>query len=111
MDIESLRNKVLNDVADILISCVENKTMSENDFPPIATYVLERIAVVKNEEEMGHFLEELSERWPIFSSLASLQKGHNQEKVDSEVAEGVLHLTKSGKIDEALSLAKNAIQN
>lgn len=111
MDSEALRSSVLNDVVDILISCVEKGAMTEEDFPPIATYALEKIEKVNSDEEAATFLKELAEKWPVFSSLATLQEGHNQEKVEGEVAEGVLQLAQSGKIDEALSLAKSTTQN
>lgn len=111
MEPVSLRNSVLNDVVDIMIACFEKGTMSEEDFPPIATFALEKIESINNEAEAEVLLKELSGKWPVFSSLANLAEGHNQEKVEGEVAEGVLQLAQSGKIDEALSLAKNTTQN
>lgn len=110
MDIESLRNKVLNDTLDVIIANLEKNAISEAEITPIADFVLAKIDSVNNETDVATFLSELSSRWPIFGNIASIQQGENQEKVEGEVAQGVLSLAQSGKIDEALSLAKSVTQ-
>jgi hypothetical protein len=110
MDTESLRNKVLNDTLDVIIANLEKNAISEAEIAPIADFILARIDSVNNEIDVTAFLSELSAKWPMFRNIASIQQGENQEKVEGEVAQGVLSLAQSGKIDEALSLAKSVTQ-
>lgn len=111
MDLEELKTKALNDIVDVLIANVENQTLQEAEITPIADFVLKRIEEVKNSMEIEALLVDLSQNWPIFQSISRLHEGEEKERADKEVADGVLALAQSGKIDEAIDLAKTATQN
>lgn len=110
MDAESLRNKALNDILDVVIENLEKNVISEDEIIPIADFVLGKIDSVNNEIDKAAFLSELSSKWSIFRNITLVQSAENRERVEGEVASGVLHLAQSGKISEALSLAKSITQ-
>lgn len=100
------KKEIETNIVQAIITALEGNGLSKDELPKIADFVLERIDSVKNHDGMVAFLDELSSTWPIFINIASIEKGEVKEKVEDEVTEGVLTLAKSGKIDEAIDLAK-----
>lgn len=106
-DREELESKILA----ILTTALENNTITTDDVSPIATFVLENAKDISDQQELIEFLRELSNRWNIFTPLLVISSGELQEKAENEIGQGVLELAKSGKLEEAIQLAKSATQN
>lgn len=103
---EEHKNRIERAIVETVISALENGNLAESELSQIANFVLEKIDQIKTHDELVIFLSDLSSRWPIFTNLETLEKGEIEEKVEDEVAEGVLTLAQSGKIEEAVNLAK-----
>lgn len=104
---EEIERKIIE---SIIVNLEENK-LPQEELPIIADFVLGKIDTVKNHDELVIFLTELSTKWPIFTNITSIEKGEVKEKVEDKVAEDVLNLAKSGKIDEAIGLAKTMTES
>jgi len=104
---EDVQRKILEQI----VLSLEKEDLKTEDVPVISRFVLEKIDQIANEEQLTFFLNELSQKWPVFEGLLVIEKGKEKEKNDQIVASQVLELAKDGKIEEALSLAKNATEN
>ena len=105
------KDHILNQIVETAITALENDTLAEDQLQVIANYTLSAIDTITTGEQMVTFLSGLSEKWPLFASIEQLEKAQTQEKVESEVAEGVLTLAKTGNIDDAIKLAKSVTES
>lgn len=103
------KNEVEKQIVDICISGLENKSITEDQMGDISFFVLERIDLVKTQEELVEFLEKLSQRWSIFSGMLEIIKGEEGVANERSKIENVENLIKSGNIDQALMAAKSAM--
>ncbi|OGH19523.1 MAG: hypothetical protein A3F31_01315 [Candidatus Levybacteria bacterium RIFCSPHIGHO2_12_FULL_38_12] len=95
-------------LVETVIKALEQGGIKEIDLPPVSSYILDHVQIIKTEEELMKFLRELSSKWSIFTPVLVLESGEVQKKMESEVISGILELAKDNKIDEAVSLAKSA---
>jgi hypothetical protein len=93
-----------------IIAELEANTMETSELPKIGEFVLSTINTVTNHEELLPYLAELSAKWACFKPIENIELGEVQRVKEHEVAHQVLLLSKNGKIDEALSLAKSMTQ-
>ncbi|MDO8461161.1 MAG: hypothetical protein Q7S38_01820 [bacterium] len=105
------KNDLEKKIVESVILALENNTISKEEMPIIAEFVLGKIDVIKTHEELVLFVNELALKWPIFSNIDQIEKGEVQEKKESETAESVLNLAKSGQIEDAVNLAKTMTQS
>lgn len=91
---------------DVIISSLKQGTITEEELPTVASYILDTIKTVKNHDQLLQFLRDLSARWSIFSPVLVVESGEVKEKMEDKVASDVLKLAKENKIEEALTLAK-----
>lgn len=98
-------------IADTILSNLENENITRSEASSISNFVLDKIDVLKTQEELLNFLRELSARWRIFSSLLVLESGEIKEIMDTKAAREALTLTKEGKIEDALNVARAATSN
>lgn len=111
MDVtQERKEEIERRIVKIITSSLEKNSISEADLPTIAQFVLENLDGVTTNDQLFDFLSELSLRWPIFENVELIEKGQMKEQKEDQVAQDVLILTKSGKIDEALNLAKKTNQ-
>ena len=103
---EEIEKKIVAIIADSL----EQKKIGEEDLPEIATYVLENIDEVKNQEELVRFLDRLVDRWDMFHQLVSVEAGEIKEQQENQAIAKVEDLVGLGNIDAALAVAKAATQ-
>jgi hypothetical protein len=96
-------------IVEIAISALEGGAITENVLGDISQFVLSRIDTIKNENELAYFLEDLSERWKIFSPLYKEQKGLEQEEKDEPAVDKAEALVKSGNIDGAIQIMKGGV--
>ena len=103
---EDIEKKILEEISNAL----EKGELKADDSAAIANFILEKLDGVSSSTELVNFLQELSQKWPVFNNLLEIEKG-KQEQKDDQVAVGqVEDLARKGKIDEALSVAKSAIE-
>lgn len=105
---EAQREDLQQRIVLTLLGCYEKGMIDENEIPLVADFVLDNMYKVHTYNEVMEFLRVLSSKWNIFTHLLVLKSGELKEKTDQEVAEGVLLLAKSGKIDNAIALAQTA---
>lgn len=100
------KNEIERKIVEAIIAGLENKSLLESQLSEIADFVLQRIDAVKNQDELLAFLADLSSKWSIFNNVKLTEEGEVKAEAENEVAKGVLDLAKSGKIDDAIDLAK-----
>lgn len=102
---EQVQGKILQEISDDL----KKGELSSDETTKIAGFVQEKIKLVNDRNELLAFLKELSDKWPIFNNIYQVEKGEEEQKKDVQAAEKAKELIKEGKLDEAISVAKNAI--
>lgn len=108
---ENVKKLIEQHVVERMITALDRDEINDNEVPLIADFVLTHIDAVATEDEKMVFLRELAERWRIFTGLLVTQSGEVKEKVEDEVAGGVLTLAQSGKIEQAIKLAKTMTEH
>lgn len=88
----------------VMISSLENGTLSSDNLPVMAGYLLDGLNSVDTKEQLAQFLIKLATDWPIFHTLCTIEVGGLNQHQEAQEAQKVLELTRSGKVDEALSL-------
>lgn len=97
-------------IVNNLITALERNTITEDEMATISGYVLDRIDTITDELGVAEFLKDISERWPIFKPIVILDGAPMRDKIEDEVAEGVLILAQHGKIENAIKLAQSVTQ-
>lgn len=93
-------------IVETLIGALEKNELVEDQLSIIAGRVLERIDTLSTQDELAEFLTELCVEWPMFQQLLEIELGKVKSEVEKKVAHEVLLLANSGKIEEAIRLAK-----
>lgn len=93
---------------DACISALENKGMTEEQMGDVSFFVLERIDLIKTQQELIGFLEKLSEKWPIFTGILGITRGEADAIEDKQTVLNVQDLIKQGNLDQAIAVAKEA---
>lgn len=114
--VQAYKDKIGMRIAGILSESLSKGVITADQSDEMATYILENINLTTTNSELLTFIENLSAKWPIFSSIltspdqAQTPINSIQEKTDQAVheAEGLL---KENKIDEALQAAKTVTEN
>lgn len=107
--IEEKKKDIEKQIVDLCISALDNKSLTEDQMGDISFFVLERIDLVKTQEELIEFLRNLSQRWSIFSGMLEIVEGEEEVANEKSKIENVENLIKSGDIDQALMAAKSAM--
>ena len=106
-------------IAGILRDALSQGTITEDQSDEMATYILDNIDLTKTNSELFTFVETLSVKWPVFSSILTASDQVQvppppadsvQEKTDQAI-QATEELLKENKIDEALQVAKTATEN
>lgn len=100
------KNEIEKKIVEAIVTGLESNKILENQLSEIADFVLERIDALKTHEELVVFLSDLAARWPIFENIALTEKGEAKDKAEDRIASEALKLAQSGKIDDAIDLAK-----
>jgi len=74
---EELKNKVYNKIMDVMLTSLENGTLTAEESEDASYFILEMIDSLPSKNHLDAFLEELSERWECFKPL--LQPQHEEE--------------------------------
>lgn len=102
------KEKIEGDIVETMSNALDAKTIQEEELTIIATYVLQKIDAIKNEEELAAFLKELSEKWPIFNQLYQVHSAVAHKEEEQQAVKNIENLMESGNIDGALAAAKSA---
>ncbi|MDP3998368.1 MAG: hypothetical protein Q8P89_02035 [bacterium] len=103
---EEHKKEIKMKLMETIITSLEQGRLSNDELPGVASFILERMDTLKDQDELRFFLSELAAKWPIFTDILVGEIGVAREK-EEEKAEGyVSELMKSGKLDEAVNLAK-----
>lgn len=97
-------------IVDTCIGGLENKSLTEDQMGDISFFVLERIDLVKTQEELVEFLKKLSERWQSFKGMYEIERGQMDVAEEKQKIENVERFIKNGDIDAALSAARTATE-
>lgn len=100
--IVSLQQKIVQ----IMAHQLEDGKTTQGELSQIAEYVLAQSSQITTEDELITFLRRLSERWEMFNDLYLIESGRIKEAIAKEQIHRALNLTREGKIDEALQVAK-----
>lgn len=106
--LQNHKKEIETQIVETMISALENEKITESESSEIAAFVLDRIDAVTTTQEMTTFLQDLAAKWEIFGSLLFLEQADLKERVEDEVAAGVLLLAEHGKLDDAIRLARSA---
>ncbi|MGH7203906.1 MAG: hypothetical protein ACREHC_05675 [Candidatus Levyibacteriota bacterium] len=105
--LEEKKKKLEESIVEIMIQAVENKTINEDDMADISSYVLETIDAISDKESFKAYIHDLASQWVIFKPIEIMEEAELKEKIEDEVAQGVLVLLEHGKIDNAIKLAQS----
>lgn len=103
---ESHRKEILQRIVERTIIELEQKKFDVLDLPKIGEFALDTISTATDHTELLVYLEEFVEKWPQFTSIRDIEKAEIEQSSERDVAEQVLQLSKEGKIEEAVALAK-----
>ena len=108
---EEYKSRLQGQIVETMLMSLGNETLTEEEMPDIADFVLTEVAKLGTHEDVMDFLRDLSAKWRIFSSILVLESGEVKERVEDEVAGGVLTLAQHGKIEEAIKLAQSMTEH
>lgn len=108
---EDHRREIEKRIVQRILTELENKTLTADDLPKIARFVLSTIHFAKNHDELLPQLEQLCSQWPCFKSIEFIEIGEVKRTKEHDIAQQVLQLTKAGKIEEAIALSKTMTQS
>lgn len=108
---QEYKEKIEKYLLDTIVVCLDKGTLKEADLAQVADFVLERIDLVNNQEELIQFLNDLSAKWPVFDDIKELTKGEVKEVREDKAETTVLDAAREGDVEEAINLAKGAMEN
>jgi len=77
---ETYKNKIGMKITVRIGQAIKSGELSDNDLPEVCNYVLIAIETIKSHNELIDFLGNLTNRWPVFSSILT-QEIKQQEAV------------------------------
>lgn len=95
---------------EVLIAIEENK-VSDDELGDLGKFVLEKLEVSKDHNQLVSVISEMSNKWPFLKNIENLEKGEVKEEAEDKGEKDVLNLAKSGKVEEAINLAKQITEN
>ncbi len=114
MAMETINDKkevIQRRILETILQGLNNNILTQDDLPIIAEYVLGQMESIQNENELLTFLQSLAEKWQLFTNLKTLEERKVQELEEKDKTQQVLQLTREGKVEEALTLAKTITHN
>lgn len=96
-------------LVEVVTKALTEDTLTEEEAPTVASFILDRITAVRTQQELLAFLRELSAQWSIFTPLLVIESGEIKEKSEEVSVKQIEALAEHGNIEEALQAAKNAM--
>ncbi|MBI2036692.1 hypothetical protein HYT17_03620 [Candidatus Microgenomates bacterium] len=111
MDFDEARKDIVGErLIRRLARALGDGEVTQEQASDASSYILDTIDTITSREQLIVFLTELSQKWPVFSEILTLEQGEAQDKKEDEKVEQVEDLLKENKIDEALKVAESATQ-
>lgn len=111
MDFDEAHKNVIGErLARKVARALEDGTVTLEQLPEISSYILDNIDTITTHDQLMTFLTNLSQKWPVFSDVLTMEEGEVQEKKEDQKIEQVEDLLKENKIDEALKVAESATE-
>lgn len=101
-------NDIKLKIAETVVSALEQGTVTSEEIDGMSSFALEEIEKVKTHEDLIAFLRELSAKSPVFSYILVTESGEIKQKEDNVVAHKAEDLLKTGQVDAALEMVKEA---
>lgn len=108
---EEHKREVEKKLVETIIDSLKKNLISVADKDAVSAFILAKMPSVKTHEELITFLRELSSKWAIFSPLLVTESGEVKDKNEEKAVDKVETLTQEGKIDEAINMAKTAVNS
>lgn len=102
------KEKIHGLILDAIEDALEEKKIEEQEVQKIATFVTENIKSIGSHEALVKFLLDLSSRWPVFQNIYQVEQGKEKEEETQAIVDKAVELTKEGKIEEAINVARSA---
>lgn len=77
---EAERSSVYDDLFHAVYYAIEKAEITEEDAQESADFILKRLDTIQTKQELLTFLEELANKWTIYSNVFLLAKSENQTK-------------------------------
>jgi hypothetical protein len=107
---EEHKKEVSRRLVETIITSLQEDLLSADDYDEVADFVVTRMDAVKTNEELMQFLRELSSKWKIFTHVLVVESAATRDQAEDKVYDNAVALAESGKLDEALTLAKSATE-
>lgn len=104
------RDEIVKRLTVDLVEEMEKDGVKEEDLPPIADFILEKVDKAKNHSELINLLDELSAKWPFFETVEQLERGEVKELLEDKVEKDLLRLAKAGKAEDVIRFAKSVMK-
>lgn len=88
-----------------MISGLENSQLKSDDLPEVSALILDELPKATTHQMLMVFLEKLSQRWGIFTSVANVEMARVIERQKAGVVKQMLNQARQGNIDAALKVA------
>lgn len=105
---EAYKNKIGERLTKRIADALRGQEISQEEAANISSYILENIDKVEDNVQLVDFLTDLSQKWPIFSSILTTEQAEATQDKAKEAVEQVSGLIKENKIDEAIKVAETA---
>lgn len=104
---KAYKERVGISVAKRLEEGIKKGLIDEDTASEIATFILNNIDKAQNSVQLIDFLEELSNKWPVFQQVLTIEQGEIAEEKDQQVAQQASDLIKNNQMDEALKMVRS----
>lgn len=88
-----------------MITAVGEGVLTEEQLPEIATFVLDHLTPVTNQDQLIGFLHTISLKWPLFVGIATSEEGILKKGIEQGIVSNMLVLIKEGDFQKAVNLA------
>lgn len=110
-DLNQYKDEVIRKIVESMATALEKEELTQDSLSEISGFILERIDKIQTQDELMQLISEVSTKWPVFKNLELIEKGQIQEKVEDIASQDVTSLVKSGKLEEAIDLAKKTMED
>lgn len=107
MDFDEIyKNRVGKHLTIRLALALKNGEITEQELPIIARFILDHIDNILNHEQLIQFLTNLSQKWPVFNHILTIEKGEEILIKEGYAINQIQQLLKQKRYDEVIATAK-----
>lgn len=90
---DEARNKIYKDVSDIIYEALRVRRISEETAQDASAYITSRLDSISDELILESFLEELADRWEIFTPLLADQEQKHDDNSIQNIQNEIQNIT------------------